>query len=62
MLPRMTWGNWLFWGIMAFIGVILLWLGILERFIPLWIGAVLAFVLFLALFKYGPRPREEEEE
>ena len=62
MLPRMTWGNWLFWGIIAFVGVILLWLGILERFVPLWIGAVVAFILFLALFKYGPRPKEEEEE
>jgi hypothetical protein len=58
----MTWGNWLFWGIIAFVGVILLWLGILERFVPLWIGAVLAFILFLALFRYGPRPKEEEEE
>ena len=62
MLPRMTWGNWLFWGIMAFVGVILLWLGVLEKFVPLWIGAIAAFALFLALFKYGPRPKEEEEE
>ena len=61
MLPRMTWGNWLFWGIMAFVGMILLWLGVLERFVPLWIGAIAAFVLFLTLFKYGPRPKEEEE-
>ena len=62
MLPQMTWGNWLFWGIMAFVGIILLWLGLLERFMPLWVGGVVAFFVFLALFIYGPRPQEEEEE
>lgn len=62
MLPQMTWGNWLFWGILAFVGVIFLWLGLLERFVPLWIGAIIAFIVFLVLFKWGPRIKEEEEE
>jgi uncharacterized membrane protein YgaE (UPF0421/DUF939 family) len=62
MLPQMTWGNWLFWGISAFVGVIFLWLGLLERFVPLWIGAIIAFMVFLVLFKWGPRIKEEEEQ
>lgn len=62
MLPQMTWGNWLFWSILAFVGTIFLWLGLLERFVPLWVGAIIGFVVFLTLFKYGPRIKEEEEE
>ena len=62
MLPRMTWGNWLFWGILAFVGIIFLWLGLLEQFLPLWLGAVIGCIVFLVLFKYGPRVREEEEQ
>lgn len=62
MLPQMTWGNWLFWGIMAFVGIIFVWLGLLEKFAPLWLGAIIAFGVFLALLVYGPRIKEEEEE
>ena len=62
MLPRMTWGNWLFWGIMAFVGINLLWLGVLELFIPLWVGLVVGVSAFIILLKYGPRPQEGEEE
>jgi uncharacterized membrane protein YgaE (UPF0421/DUF939 family) len=47
---------------LAFVGVIFLWLGLLERFIPLWIGAIVAFMVFLVLFKWGPRIKEEEEQ
>jgi hypothetical protein len=61
-LPRMTWGNWLFWGILSFVGVNFLWLGWLELYIPLWIGAVIGLVVFLALLVYGPRELEEAEE
>jgi len=59
MLPRMTWGNWLFWGILAFVGINFLWLGWLELYIPLWIGALLGLVVFLGLVIYGPRELEE---
>jgi len=62
MLPRMTVGNWLFWGIMAFIVTNFLWLGLLEEFIPQWIGALVGFFLFLVLLIYGPREKEEETE
>ena len=59
MLPRMTWGNWLFWGILAFVGINFLWLGWLELYIPLWIGALLGLMAFLGLVIYGPRELEE---
>jgi len=58
----MTVGNWLFWGIMAFIVTNFLWLGLLEEFIPQWIGALVGFFLFLVLLIYGPREKEEETE
>ena len=59
MLPRMTWGNWLFWGIMAFVGISLLWVGVLEVFVPLWVGVILAVIVFIVLIVYGPREEEE---
>jgi hypothetical protein len=61
-LPEMTSGNWFFWGVLTFIGIIFLWLGLLEQFLPLWPGAVIGFIVFLLLFIYGPRVREEEEQ
>ena len=61
MLPRMTWGNWLFWGIMAFVGISLLWIGLLELFVPLWVGELIALLVFILFVKYGPRLEEEEE-
>lgn len=64
-LPRMTWGNWLFWGILAFFGINFLWLGWIELYIPQWVGALIGLIAFLALLIYGPRERdglEEEEE
>lgn len=62
LLPRMTWGNWLFWSILAFVGINFLWLGLLEDFVPLWVGTVVGFIIFLAMLIYGPREKEEEEE
>ena len=61
-IVRMTWGNWLFWGILAFVGINFLWLGVLEDYIPLWVGTVVGFIIFLAMLIYGPREKEEEEE
>lgn len=60
MLPRMTWGNWLFWGIMAFVGIVLLWVGVLELFVPLWVGAIVALIVFIVLIVWGPREQEED--
>lgn len=61
-IVRMTWGNWLFWGILAFVGINFLWLGLLEDFVPLWVGTVVGFITFLAMLIYGPREKEKEEE
>jgi len=61
-IVRMTWGNWLFWGILVFVGINFLWLGLLEDYIPLWVGTVVGFIIFLAMLIYGPREKEEEEE
>lgn len=58
----MTWGNWLFWGILVFVGINFLWLGLLEDYIPLWVGTVVGFIIFLAMLIYGPREKAEEEE
>jgi hypothetical protein len=56
----MTWGNWLFWGIMTFVGIMLLWLGVLELFIPLWVGALVALAVFIFLVVWGPREQEDD--
>ena len=61
MLPRMTWGNWLFWGIMAFVGIFLLWVGVLELFVPLWVGVIVAVIVFIVLLVYCPREEEEDK-
>jgi len=57
-LPRLTWGNWLFWGVITFIGTNFLWLGLLEKYVSQWVGAVVGVVIGFILFKYGPRPEE----
>jgi predicted small integral membrane protein len=62
MLPRMTMGNWLFWSILSWIFLNLLWLKFVESYVPQWVGAIIATAIAVALFKYGPRPKEEEEE
>ena len=61
-IPRMTWGNWLFWGILAFVGINFLWLGWLELYIPQWIGALVGFIAFLAALIFGPRETQQQEE
>ncbi|MDH5781431.1 MAG: hypothetical protein OEZ07_02545 [Dehalococcoidia bacterium] len=53
-------GTWLFWAIMAWIGFNFVWLKFVERFVPQWVGAIIATVIAMTLFKYGPRPKEEE--
>ena len=61
MLPRMTAGNWFFWAVMVWIGINFVWLRFGERFVPQWVGAIIAAAIAMVLFKYGPRPKEEEE-
>lgn len=60
MLPRMSMGNWLFWSVLLWIGINFLWLGIFPN-LPAWIGAIIATVAAFATFKFGPRPKDEEE-
>ena len=61
MIPRMTTGNWIFWGIMGFIGVNLIWIGLVERYLPQWIGATLGVAVLVLCIVIGPRPREGNE-
>lgn len=61
MIPRLSVGTWRFWGIMAFIGVSILWIGVLEKFAPIWVGIIIGAVIMIAIMKYGPQPVEEEE-
>ena len=62
MLPRMTPGTWFFMAILVWVGFNLVWLGAVEKYVPMWVGAIIATLLAIAVFKYGPRPQEEEEE
>ncbi|TET61594.1 hypothetical protein E3J48_05465 [Candidatus Aerophobetes bacterium] len=61
-LPEMSSGNWLFWGIITWIGIVFIWIGVLERFAPVWVSVIIGFLAFLAIFRKGPRPTEKEEE
>jgi len=54
----MAWGDRLFWGIVILIGILFLWLGLLEKFVPIWVGVVLGFFALFVMLKYGPRPKE----
>jgi hypothetical protein len=60
MLPRMSMGNWLFWSVLIWIGINFIWLGVLPN-LPAWIGAIIATVVAVVTFKFGPRPKDEEE-
>ena len=59
---KFEFGDRLFWGILIFIGAIFLWLGILERFAPIWIGAVVGFIAGGLFIFYGPGERAESEK
>ena len=62
MLPKMTTGNWIFWGIMTWIGINFLWIALFEQYITQWAGFALATTAAILVIKYGPRPEESEEE
>jgi predicted small integral membrane protein len=57
----MTPGTWFFMAVLAWIGFNLFWLGVVEKYVPMWVGAIIATLLAIAVFKYGPREKEEEE-
>jgi len=58
----MEFGDRLFWGIIIFIGVNLLWLGLLANTISMWVGTIVGVLACLAVIRYGPRPKTEESE
>jgi len=60
MLPRMSMGNWLFWSVLIWIGINFIWLGVFPN-LPAWIGAIIATCIAVVAFKFGPRPKDEEE-
>jgi len=61
-LPPMSRGNWIFWSIIVFIGFNLLWLGVVEAYVPQWVGTAIGLIVSVTLFRYGPREGETEEE
>ena len=61
-LPRMTIGNWVFWAILVWIGVNFLWLALIERYVPQYVGAILATVAAAVVIRFGPRPLDGEED
>ncbi|MBM3709715.1 MAG: hypothetical protein FJW61_04775 [Actinobacteria bacterium] len=61
MLPRMTMGNWIFWAMIVWIGIHFIWLGIFPN-LPAWIGTIIATILAVLVFKFGPRPKEDHDE
>jgi hypothetical protein len=62
MLPRMKMGDWLFWSIITWIFANFFWIRFVEKFVPMWVGAVVATALAVSLFAFGPRLKEEEGE
>jgi hypothetical protein len=62
MLPRMAIGDWIFWGVIVLLGVNLIWLGVVEKYTPLWVGWIIGGVLCFIIIKYAPRVGEEEGE
>jgi hypothetical protein len=58
----MTPGTWFFMAVLVWIGFNFIWILAIEKYVPQWVGAIIATLLAIAVFKYGPRPREEEEE
>jgi len=57
-LPRMTTGDWFFWAIVVCAGFSILWLWLIEQFVPIWVGIVIGACLGFVTFKYGPRVEE----
>lgn len=57
----MEFGDRLFWGIMVFIGINLFWLGMLEEYLPMWVGCIVGIAALLAVIKFVPRPKQESQ-
>jgi hypothetical protein len=69
MLPRMSFGNRLFWGIIVWVGIIFIWLMAIDPLFSeeqthsmIWIAVVLGAVVCGLYIAFGPKPKEVEEE
>ncbi len=62
MLPRLKLTDRITWAVLLWIFFNLLWLKFLERFVPMWAGALIATVAAAAFVLFGPRPKEEAGE
>ena len=60
MLPRMENGDWMFWGIITFIGINFVWMALLSEFVTQWIGLGLGVMGYIFVYKFGPRPKTED--
>ena len=58
----MEFGDRFFWGVMVFIGISLFWLGVLEEYLPMWVGAIVGIMALLGTIKFGPKPKIEETQ
>jgi hypothetical protein len=54
---QLEFGDRLFWGILLFIAVIFAWLGVFEKYFPLWLGAIVGFVGGFLFVLLGPGAR-----
>ena len=58
----MDWVERLFWSLAGFIGIHFVWLGLIERHLPLWIGTGLAVVFLVWFYGWGWRRFSPAEE
>ena len=61
-IPQMDWGNWLFWSVVVWIALNLVWIGAASDHVAPWVGAIIATLLAVLVFRFGPRIQEEEDE
>jgi hypothetical protein len=59
---KFEFGDRLFWGILIFLAFLFLWLGIFEKFAPLWVGAVLGFITGVLFVFFGPGGKAKSEK
>lgn len=58
----MTVGNRIFWSIIIFIGVHFVFLGFLEKYVPLFVATIVGTVWMIYFIGFGPKPRGYNEE
>ena len=56
---KLEFGDRLFWGILIFIAFLFLWLGIFEKYSPLWVGVFLGGIAGTSFVLFGPGGRRD---